>query len=113
MAIKRKRGRRPRFIGIYEIKCLYTNKIYIGSSKDMTMRWNSHIWDIVSNKHVCKVLQQEVKTKGINSLSFRILEVLSFDTTPKDLRAREQSYMNMYTKEQLLNSKRAVKLISS
>jgi group I intron endonuclease len=110
VAIKRKRGRRPRFIGIYEIKCLNTNKIYIGSSKDMTMRWNSHIWDTIQDKHVCKVLQQEVKARGISSLSFRILEILSFDTTPKELRTREQYYMNMYSKEQLLNSKRAIKL---
>lgn len=76
----------------------------------MTMRWNSHIWDTIQDKHVCKVLQQEVKARGIGSITFRILEVLSYETTPKDLRAREQNYMNMYTKEQLLNSKRAMKL---
>lgn len=103
----KRRGRRPRFIGIYEIKCIYTNRVYIGSSKDICIRWNSHIWDIIQDKHVCKLLKEEVKLNGISSIIFRVLEVLDITTTPKVLRHKEQQYMNLYTKGELLNTKRA------
>lgn len=105
---RKKRGRRPRFIGIYEIRCITSNRVYIGSSRDISIRWNSHIWDIITDKHVCKLLREEVRAYGISSIVFRILEVLDISTTPRLLRQREQQWMNQYTSTELLNTKRAV-----
>ena len=32
--------------GVYKITCKDTNKIYIGSSKDIKKRWYHHVYDL-------------------------------------------------------------------
>lgn len=110
MTIKRTsrgKGRRPRHIVIYEIKCQISGKYYIGSSRDVCMRWNSHIWDIITDKHVCKALREETNKHGITSLTFRVIRMLDRGISSKLLREIEQGYMNSYPQEALLNTNRA------
>lgn len=106
----KKRGRRPKFITIYEIKSLKTNRIYIGSSKDSFIRWNSHLYKLITNTHNSKDLLSEFKLYGISNFTFRILELLEYkDYSTYKLRKLEQVYINKYSIDFLFNSIKAFK----
>lgn len=108
----RPKGRRPKFIGIYEIRSLISNKVYIGSSKDICIRWNSHIWNMFKSNHICKPLAQELKIHGFHNFTFRILKLLDLSTPPNIIREIEQRFIDKYPKEQLFNINRARKVSS-
>lgn len=44
--------------GIYKIRCLPEDRIYIGSSVDIKRRWRSHRYDLRWQKHHCAGLQE-------------------------------------------------------
>ena len=52
-------------MGIYKITNKINNKMYIGSSKNITGRWNYHIDDLFENKHHSYKLQKEFNEFGI------------------------------------------------
>ena len=52
MTIKRK------ISGVYKITCTETGRCYIGQSGDITLRWNQHLDDLMSKRHVNLALQE-------------------------------------------------------
>lgn len=76
--------------GIYQIKCIKTNKIYIGSSKQLKTRKRKHFYLLSNNKHHNNHLQNIVNSRGIESLQFEIIELCS----QEDLVDREQYYID-------------------
>jgi hypothetical protein len=106
MKSKARRGRRVRFLSIYEIKSLHSGKVYIGSSKDTLLRWNSHIYDLVTFKHCSKELLKEYKSLGVSNFTFRILLLIPIDKAT-NIRKIEQDFLNNYKKEVLFNTRRA------
>jgi group I intron endonuclease len=56
--------------GIYKIKNLLNNKIYIGSSLNIKYRINSHKRDLANNRHCNKKLQNSYNKYGLLNFSF-------------------------------------------
>lgn len=60
-------------IGIYKITCVNNNKVYIGSSNNINLRWQSHKSRLRRGKHNKNLLNSYNKY-GIDSFIFEILE---------------------------------------
>lgn len=78
--------------GIYIIKNLVNNKIYIGSSKNINKRLTVHKSRLFGNTHINKHLQNAYNKYGINNFEFKYLKEI-----PESLlRRAEQFYINKY-----------------
>ena len=60
--------------GIYKITNIKNKKIYIGSSKNILLRWKNHIRELENNCHKNIFLQEEWNEYGKNNFIFEILE---------------------------------------
>lgn len=78
--------------GIYIIKCLVDNKVYIGQSISIRGRLGYHRRDLKKNKHSNSHLQSAWNKYGKDNFTFEILEVC----TDKELNEREIYYINNY-----------------
>jgi group I intron endonuclease len=85
--------------GIYAIKNIVTNKIYIGQSMDVQRRWKNHKKDLISNKHANKKMQRSFNKYGSENFEFYMLEVCSLES----LSLKEQKWIDSYLKSNLLN----------
>lgn len=77
--------------GIYQIKNKTTNKIYIGSSKNIYKRWKTHISRLKYNKHCNSHLQSAWNKYGQNDFEFSIIETVNDLSELKEL---EQQYID-------------------
>lgn len=73
-------------IGIYQIRCNPTGKVYIGSSCRIEKRWREHELHLIAGTHVNAHLQSSWNKYGSESFAFDIIEECSKD----NLRIREQ-----------------------
>lgn len=62
-------------IGIYMIKNLKNNKVYIGQSTNIYSRWNKHRYELRKNNHKNSYLQNSWNKYGEDNFEFSILEV--------------------------------------
>lgn len=76
--------------GIYEIKNIITNKIYIGSSKDINKRWKIHIYLLEKNKHNNIHLQRSWNKYNKENFIFEIIEECNCNL----LLEKEQYYLD-------------------
>jgi predicted GIY-YIG superfamily endonuclease len=76
--------------GIYQIRCVANDKIYIGSAVDIQQRWIHHRATLRSGNHRNKHLQAAWDKYGEDAFEFTILEYASRD----DLLKTEQSWMD-------------------
>lgn len=60
--------------GIYQIRNLINNKVYVGSSINLSSRKYSHFNSLKNNTHCNKYLQRSYNKYGINNFLFSILE---------------------------------------
>lgn len=60
--------------GVYKITCLSNDKIYIGSSKDISNRFRQHKYLLKKYKHDNKFLQNDWNKYGESNFKFEILE---------------------------------------
>lgn len=79
-------------MGVYMIKNIINNKIYIGSSFNVYQRWKRHLNELKQNKHHSLKLQRSYNKYGINNFVFEILEICSQDL----LSEREQFWINHF-----------------
>ena len=77
-------------IGIYQIKNKFNNKRYIGKSKNIFKRLDSHIEYLLSNKHHNYYLQKDFIKNGYNGFTYEILDICDFE----DLNKLESEYVN-------------------
>lgn len=83
--------------GVYQIKNLVNNKIYIGSAKNFSTRFSQHIKSLQNNKHQNKHLQYAFNKDGSDNFLFEVLEVL--EDSIKEYRFQiEQEYIDEYIK---------------
>jgi group I intron endonuclease len=66
--------------GIYKIKNIINNKVYIGSSVDIEKRWFIHLNSLKNGKHHSKKLQNSTKKYGIENFLFEVVEECSEKT---------------------------------
>lgn len=78
--------------GIYKITNKTTNKIYIGSSKNIEERWKAHINLLNRNKHNNNHLQHAWNKYGNKDFEFEIIEICDLS----NLIEREQYYIDYY-----------------
>ena len=81
------------FGGIYKITNKVNNKIYIGSSKNITYRWKQHIDSLESGNHHNSRLQSDWNKYGITNFTFEVIESIKNDD---NLLKREQRYIDKY-----------------
>jgi group I intron endonuclease len=84
--------------GIYYIICKANDKIYIGQTKRITLRWNSHKSTLNKNKHHNLSLQQDYNLYGSEIFEYKILEICPSEI----LDERERFWINQY-KDKLYN----------
>jgi group I intron endonuclease len=101
-------NRRLKLIGIYCITCLFTNRKYIGSSTDITARWNTHITCLLYGKHSNKDLQADFNKYGLSNYNFTVLVVAKYNITKQNLLILEQLEIDMVPRMNLYNTKRAI-----
>ena len=77
--------------GIYKITNKTNGKFYIGSAKNIDLRWADHLLRLRTNSHVNLFLQKAFNDCGEENLIFEIIEL----TTEKDLLNRESYYLDV------------------
>jgi predicted GIY-YIG superfamily endonuclease len=76
--------------GVYIIRCLTTNRIYVGSSGDIERRFKAHKGGILHKQHSSELMTE----LDINNVTFEIIEEMP-NTTRKERIRREQHYMDV------------------
>lgn len=61
--------------GIYGIKCIKTNKIYIGSTINIQLRVLKHFNELFHNRHANKKLQQDFNLYGYDFFTLIVYEI--------------------------------------
>lgn len=90
--------------GIYQIKCLKNNKIYVGETTSFTDRIKGHLYQLENNRHCNRDLQEDFSLFGNDSFEFSVIERLSGEKS--ELMAREWEHIKMFLEngETLYNS---------
>ena len=78
--------------GIYQIKCLKNNKIYIGETISFKCRLKSHVGDLEKGMHHNRDLQSDFSLFGKDNFEFVVLERLPGEK--HTLLNRENHYIN-------------------
>lgn len=79
--------------GIYCIKNIKNNKIYIGQTNDIDIRWKNHINMLKRNAHTNIHLQNAWNKYGENSFEFSVI----YEATEDDnLNSLEKYYIKLY-----------------
>ena len=96
--------KKKRYIsGIYKITCKENNRIYIGSSFNISSRWKWHINDLSNSIHVNKELQDDFNRYEITAFIFEVIKIVN--TTDKlELLREEQLEINNYDFDILYNT---------
>lgn len=67
--------------GIYLLKCLENNKIYVGSTDNLHQRKIKHFRDLNNNNHANPYLQEDFNKYGEEKITFEIIEFLNYLNT--------------------------------
>lgn len=78
--------------GIYKITTKHNDKVYIGSSNNITKRFGSHISKLNRNKHHSPYLQAVYNKYGVKNLEFSIIELTLLENKIE----KEQYWMDYY-----------------
>jgi group I intron endonuclease len=85
-------------MGVYQIKNLVNGKVFVGSSKNLPGKINSHRFQLKQGSHMNRALQQDYSHFGEDRFSFTILDYLEPGMDPKhdyteDLKVLEEIWM--------------------
>lgn len=80
--------------GIYQIRNIENNKIYIGSSVDIEQRFRTHRNNLDKNKHGNYKLQGDWNSYGDENFKFEVLETNNM-ATRDEISALEQKYIDV------------------
>lgn len=88
--------------GIFQIKNQINNKVFLGTSKNLTTAFNRHRFQLRMNSHKNLVLQQEWNQYGAEAYSFDILETLNTEKLlpeelPEALAKLEEKWLTTLT----------------
>lgn len=90
----------PASAGIYLIRNVINDKIYIGSTSNLKIRRNKHISDLKNNKHHSYHLQKAYNKYGESNFQFIIIELIEntndINTLKNILIELEQKYIVLY-----------------
>jgi len=80
----------PRSSGVYQIRCIPTGKVYIGSAVDLQHRWEQHRRSLRRDDHRNIHLQYAWDKYGEQNFEFSVLEFVE----ASDLLRAEQEWIN-------------------
>lgn len=75
--------------GVYKITNTVTNDFYIGSSKNVKLRWANHKCPSILKKYPNNPLYLDMKKYGVDKFDFQILE----EAEPVSLKEKEQCFI--------------------
>ena len=75
--------------GIYKITNTITGDFYIGSSKNVKKRWESHKWPSTWKKHSNNQLYKDMQKYGLDKFEFQVIEEVELDK----LKEAEQQFI--------------------
>ena len=78
-----------KIIGVYKITNTITGDFYIGSSKNVKLRWANHKVPSTWNEHPNNPLYQDMQKYGVDKFDFQILE----EVEESSLRELEQKFI--------------------
>lgn len=78
--------------GIYKIKCIPSNKVYIGQSIDVENRFNTHLNELKNNTHCNTEMQNDFNTYGAVNFKFKVIA----SCEPEVLNCLEKYYIQKY-----------------
>ena len=87
--------------GIYKITNTITGDFYIGSSKDVKRRWESHKWPSKWKKYPNNPLYQDMQKYGLDKFEFQVIA----EVEVASLKEKEQQFIE--TLKPTYNSNRA------
>jgi DNA-binding Lrp family transcriptional regulator len=85
-------GEEKKDCGIYKIRNIKTNFVYIGSSKNISLRWRQHISALELGRHQNYKLQKAWNEYGKTKFNFSIIELTPLD----ELLKYEQYWIDYY-----------------
>lgn len=77
MPAKSRTKKTPRRSGVYQIRCIVTGQIYIGSAVNISARWAQHQRSLRQGSHVNRYLQQTWIRCGEENFEFTVVEYVS------------------------------------
>jgi len=80
----------PHSSGVYQIRCIPTGQVYIGSTVELQKRWSGHRGNLRRGKHQNFYLQQAWDKYGEANFEFSVLEFVS----ESDLLRAEQAWID-------------------
>ncbi len=89
-------------IGIYYIKNIKNNKIYIGSSININKRIRRHFFNLQNNKHPNNHLQMSYNKYGVKNFTFEIIETFE-NIDRNELFNIEEKYIKSYDFNKIYN----------
>lgn len=98
-------------VGIYQIRCDSTNKVYIGGSTDIAQRFRRHRHELNHNTHWIKEMQKDWNICGEDAFEFTIIksckeeELIRFEQDQLD-----GSKYSVYNVRKYVDSNKGVKL---
>lgn len=84
--------------GIYYIRNIINNHIYIGSSIMLSKRYAEHRLKLKTNKHYCTILQNAVNKYGIDNFEFVVIKTFE-NILDRDLRLIEGMLIRLFKSE--------------
>ena len=75
--------------GIYKITNTITGDFYIGSSKDVNHRWESHKWPSIWKQHPNNQLYKDMQKYGLNKFEFQVIA----EVEESFLKEKEQQFI--------------------
>jgi group I intron endonuclease len=92
--------RRKVIAGVYQIRNKANNKIYVGSSNDLTAIWNRNQFQLNGGLHLNAALQKEWKEYGGDSFVYEILaELKESGDEPRDYKKEAEELELLYIEE--------------
>ncbi|MEC0709176.1 GIY-YIG nuclease family protein [Bacillus haynesii] len=82
--------------GIYKIVCKENQKVYIGKSVNIKVRWCRHRYDLRDGIHWNRQLQQDYDKYGLEGFQFEIIHKIPNDAEPQSLDELEKEFIKLY-----------------
>lgn len=87
-------------MGVFQLKNISTNKIFIDNAIDMKSKWNRHLTELRLGSHRNHQLQSDWNALGMDSFTFEILsELKTEDNINVDYQRELKTLQNMVKEE--------------